>query len=199
MSSRFSSSVRIFLPSLYCLLHTSTFPFHISFIFLLRYFPLHSSLYALFIFRHFAISVHPSLPTSSRFLFLFFVDNHPSPLFSLSVLPLDTFPLLVLFLNRGRSPRLSLSPSRGRHTSFTILPRHSVLFFIATSEDTVQNWLERRSGTRFGTVIDWPDCRATQPSVPPSFPRLFDRRLVLPGHPSPSFNFAKMESHKKRS
>lgn len=122
----------------------------------------------------------------------------PLSLFSLSILALDTFPLLNLFFNRGRSPQFSLSPSRGRHTSFTILPGYSVLLFIATSEDTVQNWLERCSSTRFGTVIDWPNCRATQPSVPPSFLRFFDRLLVLPEHPCPPFNFVKMESHKKR-
>lgn len=143
-----------------------------------------------------------SQPFVSHFVYLslslFFIDNHasPSPLFSLSVLPLDTFPLLVLFLNRGRAPRLSLSPPRKRHTSFTILPRHSVLLFIATSEDTVQNWLERRSSTRFGTVIDWPDCRATQPSSSTLFSSSlwssFSFSTLLP------FNFAKMESHKKR-
>lgn len=84
LSSYFSSSIYIF-PSHSLLSFSSCFtislPFRSSHIFLEDIFLLHSSLaftYALFSFRHFAILVHPSLPISSRFLFLFFIDNHAS-------------------------------------------------------------------------------------------------------------------------
>ena len=64
--------------SLYCLLqHISLFPFYSAsriFLWGIFFFVLRFTLS----FRHFAISIHPSLPTSSRFPLLFFMDSYAS-------------------------------------------------------------------------------------------------------------------------